>query len=388
MIDFELIWRKLHHKISGEEEKELNEWLSEDQKHRDYFHRISDVYTNKRSKFLSDTEIEDSFHKIYVKTSPKIKIRRIISYSASVAAVIGIILLLLFRNTHERIPIESQQITSNIETIKPGETKAILVMGNGESYQLSEGINLKKVVENTKIVSSGKSISYSVENEKKSTDKIEYNTLIIPRGGEFFLILGDSTKVWLNSESELKYPVRFSSDARNVELTGEAYFEVTKDKSRPFRVYSLGQVVEVFGTEFNISSYKNDPVISTTLVNGIVKVSSLDNPSNNQMLYPNHQTFFDKGDQTIKQHVVNPAEYIAWKDGRFYFSNERLDTIMYTLQRWYNIDVHFQNETIKKYRFTGNVKRYDNFEQILKLIQKTNEIDYEIKDQTVEIKAK
>jgi len=137
---------------------------------------------------------------------------------------------------------------------------------------------IEKEVDGTKIFSSGESLSYSAKKTKLHNVDVKYNTLEVPRGGEYFIQLSDSSKVWINSESKLKYPIQFAGDLRTVELSGEAYFEVITDSDRPFQVISDGQLVEVLGTKFNISSYKEDQLIYTTLLEGKVQVSSLENP--------------------------------------------------------------------------------------------------------------
>jgi transmembrane sensor len=209
--------------------------------------------------------------------------------------------------------------------------------------------------------------------------------LKIPRGGEFYLTLSDNTKVWLNSETTLKYPVEFAGEERRVELTGEAFFEVEKDAERPFRVVSDEQVVEVLGTSFNISSYPEDSVILTTLVEGKVNVFLGENPETSQTLLPKHQSFLARGEDRIMQREVDVSEYVAWKDGEFYFRDQSLENIMKTLSRWYDIDVVFNEPQAKDILFTGHLERYENFERILNLIQRTNEVSYSEEGRTITI---
>jgi len=184
----------------------------------------------------------------------------------------------------------------------------------------------------------------------------------------------------LNSDSKLRYPVSFVGDERIVELTGEAYFEVSKDKTRPFKVITDGQVVEVVGTEFNISSYSNEELIYTTLVEGQVKVYTEENPELSQTLLPGFQTYCFREEGLISKRKVDVYEYTAWKEGVFYFKNKPLVDMMKTLAKWYDIDVVFENQAKKDIRFCGELPRYDNFEKILMKIEKTYEVRFEIRD--------
>ena len=261
--------------------------------------------------------------------------------------------------------------------IPPGTSKARLVFDDGQSVDLSEGKTFKTEIEGTIITNQGNQIAYS----GKKVDKLKtarYNTLEIPRGAEYFIILSDSTKVWLNSESKLRYPVVFAGDERNVELTGEAYFEVAKDKTRPFKVFAENQVAEVTGTEFNLTAYPDDKLIFTTLVEGRVRVFPKDKPELVQTLIPGYQTYCYKesGDISIRQ--VNVNEYIAWKSGIFSFKDKPLEEMMLTLSRWYDINIVFEDQSKKNIRFTGEVQRYENFEKILTLIEKTYEVKFKL----------
>jgi ferric-dicitrate binding protein FerR (iron transport regulator) len=161
-----------------------------------------------------------------------------------------------------------------------------------------------------------------------------------------------------------------------VELTGEAYFEVQRDEKRPFKVVSGTQIVEVLGTSFNICSYPDDPETLTTLVEGKVNVFLEGNPEIRQTLLPNHQSLLLKDEATIEQREVDIREYIAWKEGMFYFTDQSLGDIMKTLSRWYDVDVIFTDARAADILFTGHIKRYENFEKILDLIEQTNEVTF------------
>ncbi|MFT7034119.1 MAG: transmembrane sensor [Cyclobacteriaceae bacterium] len=273
---------------------------------------------------------------------------------------------------------------AKVEQIKPGEPKATLILGDGSSYDLSQGAGVHLNSGGAAISSQGTKIKYT-ENTKEEAQLI-YNTLIIPKGGEYFLELSDGTKIWINSETTLKYPVQFVGEERNVELTGEAYFDVAHNESKPFHVISGDQSIEVLGTEFNVSSYKDDEHIVTTLVEGKVKVYRTIASKENQILLPNQQSSMNRASGEITSKVVDPQNFIAWKSGVFYFQDQTFDSMVKVLSRWYDIDVFYENESVRDIKFTGRFKRYDDFEKVIKLIEKTDEVKFKINGKTVIIK--
>ncbi len=215
---------------------------------------------------------------------------------------------------------------------------------------------------------------------------MKYNTLIIPRGGQFNLTLADGTRVWLNADSRLKYPTSFPGEERVVELTGEAYFEVKKNTQKPFKVLSGNQVVQVLGTSFNISSYQDDPITATTLVEGKVEVYLENTPSEHQMLLPNQQSILVRSDNSLSQKEVDVKAFISWKDGWFYFKDKPLEAIMLDLSRWYDVSVQYEDQEAKKLPFTGEIRRYENLEDVLNLLEKTREVQFEMERRKVIIK--
>ena len=382
MIDFEIIWKSIHNLASEEEIHMLEDWLNSDPGNLKYYNSQKELLTNPKSLHTHGPEIEKSWKAINDQISGKKKIRT--WWVASVAAVFLISFLFYFYHNNSRNTIvQSEQLSD----IKPGRNKAILILDDGTEYSLSDSTSLSLNEGGTAIKKEGTQIRYLSEFSKDHfPENIKYNTLKVPRGGEFYIVLSDSTKIWLNSETYLKYPVEFLSDERIVSLEGEAYFEVAHS-GKPFKVFTGEQVVEVMGTSFNISSYKEDSLTYTTLIEGKVKVFLKDKPEINQTLLPNFQSYLYKSEQMISVREVDPFPFIAWKQGRFYFKQEPLSEIVHTLSRWYDIDIKIENEKIRNIKFTGNIKRYDNLENILALIKETNEISYEYtKDHEVLLK--
>ena len=223
------------------------------------------------------------------------------------------------------------------------------------------------------MVSAGQQMIYHAENVPLKEEI--YNTLSVPRSTEYQVQLSDGTRVWLNSESELRYPVNFVGTERKVFLKGEAYFQVAKDTVKPFRVVANGMSVEALGTGFNINAYQDDDCLCTTLVEGKVRVSYLDSHQE-CILVPGEQAILKDGVIMAKQ--VNVDDIIAWKKGRFVFSDMPLETIAKQLERWYDVEIRFDDIVAKYYRFTGVMKRYNELEQVLGLIEETTNVRFKV----------
>ena len=241
---------------------------------------------------------------------------------------------------------------------------------------------------NTQNVSSnGEKIIY--KGVKKESTEITYNFLTIPRAGQFYIILSDGTEVWLNSESQLKYPVTFvDSETRQVELIyGEAFFSVspsTEHNGSKFKVLNANQEVEVFGTEFNIKAYKGEYIVSTTLVEGKVSVS---NSVTKQNLVPNQQSIVNLKNKEISIQKIDAYSETSWRKGLFSFKSKTLKEIMVVLSRWYDVNVEFENSELESVKFNGVLSKNDSIEEILRTIKNTNFITaYEIKDKKITLK--
>ena len=375
-IDFELLWKKINSKLSTEEETIFQKWIETNKQNLTYFEKVKIYY--KTGKVHDDKVY--NIAKSWYETEPRLigrKIRKMpdwVKMIASVAATVLIMLSIYFGYVEK--PAVTVIANKQELVIPPGTSKARLVFDNGKSIELSNDSTFNAEIDGALVSSHGNQISYFAQ-DNETTEQLQYNTLEIPRGAEYFIVLSDGTKIWLNSDSKLKYPVKFSKTERAVELSGEAYFEVSKDANKPFRVSSGAQIVEVLGTQFNISSYKDEDLIYTTLVEGKVKVFTENNPELTQNLTPGFQTYMyrESGDISIRK--VDVSEFTAWKDGEFYFKNKTLYEMMQVLSRWYNIETVFKNEDRKNIHFTGTVKRYENLENMLSLIEKTQEVKFE-----------
>ena len=222
-------------------------------------------------------------------------------------------------------------------------------------------------------------VSYHV-NETGMEDSLVFNTLIVPKGGEYSLELPDGTVVWVNSESALRFPEKFTSNRREVFLEGEAYFEVTKDTTRSFIVEANGMEVKVYGTQFNVNTRRDDQ-IQTTLVEGSVSVKPKGLAE--VMLKPNQQAVFNKLAGRVSVRDVDVMSYVAWQRGNYYFENKSIGEILDELSLWYDIQVFFVNNEVRNERFSGYLPRYEEIDRLLSLIEKTSHVQFEIKGRVI-----
>lgn len=296
----------------------------------------------------------------------------------------AVILLLLgiggyFRMFNPVLPAGQEVVTGEIE---PGSKKAILVLGPDRKVVLSEVAGDSLLQKTIAARREGNTLVYDEGREGENEE--EDNCLITPRGGEYSVVLSDGTKVWLNSESELRYPVHFSGKERKVYLKGEAYFSVTKQQEHPFVVCSDQACVTVLGTEFNIRNYANE-YIAATLVKGAIWVNDQNNKSEYH-LKPGQQAVFTNQGITVRE--VEPIHYVAWKDGFFVYQDKRLDDIMKELSRWYDFTYTYQNDDLKTNVLTAKLKKFDRVDQIFKILERTGKFGFLTRGRTVSVYKK
>jgi ferric-dicitrate binding protein FerR (iron transport regulator) len=263
------------------------------------------------------------------------------------------------------------------EFIMPGQTRAMLYLASGEGIPVGDSpltILDPNVAEVN--VKEGGELTYTIREEAPVLPGATHR-VSIPRGGEFDVVLGDGTRVWLNSRTELSYPVHFSQESREVYLEGEAYFEVAKD-GRPFVVHAGGLDVRVLGTECNVNT-QTAGTVKTVLVTGSVEISS---GKETVRLTPNQLATYRDGGFSVQRVDVTP--HVAWKDDNFVFDKERLEDIMETLSLWYDMGVIYENELVKEVRLTGDLERYEDVRKLLYFFERTSEsFHFEIVGKTV-----
>jgi transmembrane sensor len=259
--------------------------------------------------------------------------------------------------------------------ILPGGSKAILTLADGRKIELDESENGILVNQGGIKVhkNSDGIIEYTFSKQERNTiaasDEAEpvYNTIETPVGGKYQLNLADGTKVWLNSSSSLRFPIFFSEDNREVELKGEAYFEVSKDFKRKFSVRSGIQTVEVLGTQFNINAYSDEKSIKTTLFEGEIRVIDL-KTNDSKLLKPGEQSNVD---QSIQIKRIDTQTEIAWKEGYFYFKKADIETVMRQLGRWYGVTARYE-ANLPEQHFSGAISNNLTLLEVLEILEKSN----------------
>lgn len=301
--------------------------------------------------------------------APEVKWRSlIVRYSAAAAVLIFVSLAAWFiLMPHRRAGIASQA-----GNIKPGTSKATLTLANGTKIDLNStatGVIAQQANISIHKNSNGLLV-YTIGDRNTATGLTSsaHNTISTPMGGQYEVVLPDGTHVTLNAASSLTYPVAFTGSERTVDMIGEAYFEVAKDKARPFRVRSGIQTVTVLGTHFNINAYTDEAVIKTTLLEGSVEVTA---GGNKGLIAPGQQTIVQPKSGTLYEQIVNTDKEVAWKNGVFSFDGDDLKTIMRQVSRWYNVDIAYTGNLTKE-QFYGEISRSSKLADVLKIMELNN----------------
>ena len=263
--------------------------------------------------------------------------------------------------------------------IVPGSAHAELILSSGEVINL-EDTKHKKLNEGGIALENDKGVlQYKNGDNNGKVEEERTNILKVPRGAEYQLELPDGTKVWLNSDTKLAYTIPFTGGERKVTLKGEAYFEVARNEDLPFIVSTEGQDITVLGTQFNVSAYGNEIMTTTTLVEGKVLVADK-NSSNKEFLLPNEQSLFNRNTNNLQKKPVDVYPFIAWKEGRFVFNNVSLETFLSKVARWYDVEILFDDESLKNLSFTGDLPRYSNMKNILRIIELETSVNIKVEN--------
>ena len=374
-----LIAEELTGTIDEKDRVVLARWLDEDERHRGEYADILESLKTGNEAWKDQERGRQLMESRWgaVKSHTVQKTGRWITWSKYAAVIVLFVSIGIFWLVNE----EKQEVENGtVAQIEHGSMKAQLVLANGKKVDLRPETSLQlEEVGGTRILTSDNRIKYSGKDSLAGQSaEVKYNTLIVPRGGEFSLELADGTRVWLNAESRLRYPVAFTGKERKVEMEGEVYFEVAKNKEKPFIVTVNGVDIRVLGTSFNVSAYQEDMV--TTLVEGKVQLKK----GNEQViLSPNQQAIWSDDEFRVKQ--VDARNFVLWKEGVFYFEDVDLETILDDMARWYNVNVFYMNPALKEMKFSVEIRRYGDINEILRRIEQTKRVKFEIKDRTINV---
>jgi transmembrane sensor len=277
----------------------------------------------------------------------------------------------------------SRVAANNLIDLTPGGNKAMLTLSDGTTIVLdSTGNGFLAEQAGTQVVKVEDGlVAYTPEGRKKT--EVVYNTVTTPRAGQYELILPDGSRVWLNSESSIKFPVSFIGSFRFVEITGEAFFEVAENPEMPFRVQTKGIIVEVLGTSFNVRAFADEGFVNTTLVEGSVQIAS---PVYLTTIAPGQMASADDSGQISVENDVDIDEIIAWKNGVFIFNSANIEQIMKQISRWYDVDVVFAGETSTE-TFSGIVSRKNNVSEVLKIMEQAG-IKFSVTEEVITVELK
>jgi transmembrane sensor len=342
-------------------------------------------YTQKAANpEINDLELEANQHKILyhimaeIEPERKVYYWRYMSVAAAVLVVIFAGILLLKKNKPNNAVLMAV-FKRQTNHLPPGGNRATLILSNGISINLSGIKNGTLASESGVVINKNADGRITYAHGKSNAKSANaFNTVFTPRGGQYQLILSDGTKVWLNSASSLKYPVSFTAAKREVELSGEAYFEVAHNQHKPFVVISNGQTVEVLGTHFNINAYMDEQATKTTLLQGSVKV--LTNGVSNK-IKPGEQAMLKNGKLMVSE--VDMDEAIAWKNGFFYFKDDDIKTVMRQLSRWYDVEIKYEGQMPER-QFSGQMNKNIDASQLMHVLS-IEKIHYRLEDRTIVI---
>ena len=372
--------------LSGElderEEENVRVWLEASPENRNAYESLMKDYL--RIRWVQENvQIREEQAKKIIFSSLKKK-RNLTPYYGVAASIAVLLIVTLFFFIREDKQIVSEKLVTS--EIKPIQSKAILVLSTGEQIQLTK--STQKIQEQDGSVLKIDSVM-GVQYDSLSTKRAEkpiYNKIVVPRGGEYFVTLSEGTKVWLDADSELEYPVFFSGDFREVKLKGNAYFCVTKKNDKPFVVRAGEFSLKVYGTEFNVNAYDLQN-IEPVLVNGSIGFKANESTPE-RMMEPNELAVSDSRTGLSEIHQVDIYPYIAWKNQNIVFVNERLESIMEKMARWYDVTVFFQDESLKDLRFDCNMRRYTDIRDLFFFLEKTSNARFALNGRTVVISKK
>ena len=369
----DLIFKELRAEIDEAELAELRDWVSRSEEHRAFYEKFT-VEEKLHAQIIEFYEFKKNVFEKISREIPGLRPRMVPLFSkrmwAYAAAVIFLVLAggggYIWMN-RDPAPgaVGKEDMSGHFgNDIAPGGNKAILTLGDGSTIVLDSAHNGSLAQQgNARVVKldSGR-LAYNVLHEKPTG--IVYNTLATPRGGQYQLTLPDGSKVWLNAASSLRYPTAFTGKDREVELTGEAYFEVAKNAEKPFKVKVNDLTVDVPGTSFDIMAYTDEPAVRTSLLDGAVRVEQ---GNTALLLHPGQQAGLVNSELRLTGEM-DPEEVLAWKNGLFKFNGAGIETVMRQISRWYNVDIVYEGEKTT-HSFSGVIGRNTNMSNVLKILE-------------------
>lgn len=389
-IDWEVISNSFRGELENDERERLETWLKASPMHREFYERAKEgVSMNADDRFDEGQmaawkkELMEGVHAI----EKRRRAVRLVRWTGSVAAVLLVGMMLV-------VPFErEQQPAAVLSTGEQGvshpagvDDEVVLILSDGKQIGMSDVAEDSLQVGRTAIATAGeKKLVYGSDSAflpgRESAP--EMNKVVTSTGGFYTLVLSDGTRVWLNSESELEYPVVFGEGERCVNLKGEAFFEVARDASRPFVVEAGDVRTKVLGTSFNIKAYANEPTVAATLFSGRVEVAPLKDLARKVVLTPGNQASWNDRMKEMSVHEADLSRVAAWKEGLFIFKREGLEEIARQIERWYGVEFVFRLDEESVCSFSGSFSKYESLKSILEAFSFTGELNFEMNKDTV-----
>ncbi len=389
-----LLWDKYvrDQKLTGSELGQLKSLIQDKDNSALVSELLGSVYEQKQ-EFSSEYSSSDAFKDVWEKLrqqpeqeAPVISFssrRKWWRYAAAAAVVITAGLGMyqfLMRDRSAPIAEQPPKLENFSSEIQPGGNKAMLTLADGSVVALTDAQNGVLASQGSSNVVKLANGELAYQSNNKQENEVMFNTIVTPRGGKYRLVLPDGTKVWMNAESSLRYPTVFTGSTREVELNGEAYFEVARNAQQPFRVQVKDMKVEVLGTHFNIMAYENEAATAATLVEGSVRVSS---PLQQLLLKPGQQALKDNSGQMKMLDDVDIQQVLAWKNDYFQFNADPLDRLMRQIERWYDVSVKFDG-VVPERKFGGKISRSSPLTDILKVLE-LSDVKFRVEGKTITV---
>ncbi|WP_430815263.1 FecR family protein [Carboxylicivirga sp. RSCT41] len=379
-IEWRILSRSITGNITSDESELLDAWLNYSQDNVVYYRQLKEFFTKNKRADIDMSERRYLFLKRVEANRKQLSRKHAMNLFMRYAAVVIVTLVssvLVLKHINQ--PAEEIIIAA------VSNEEVTLISNPGKTYDLSKEEDVNLVVSNELVSASKSEVDYSKEILQDKSASVEYHTLRVPIGKKFTLILADGSKVYLNSQSELYYPNQFSdSEVRKVNLKGEAYFEVAHNKHSPFIVVADGIEIKNYGTSYNVYNRSFSNQIITTLVEGSISVRISDG-GYEHFVKPNEHATYNKDKQSFNVAVANVEQATAWKEGLFVFKDERLEKILQELSLEYNIGFSVTDKAILEQRFTSYIPRFDDFNDVLAIIENTGEIHFDVRERHVGI---
>lgn len=384
------IWQRYREERCSEDElRQLEDWYNDwNMEDRILLSEVEleqaeQIIRSKVTEKVGFDIIEDPQSDDRLPTVKKLSLRRIVGIAATIIIGLGLSIS-IYVKTRSTSQTTVETSLSYKDDVAPGKNTATLTLSDGKVLTLSDKKNAVVINASELSYGDGTKIDNKKQGESAVNKPTSIHSITTPRGGQYQVILADGTKVWLNAASTIRFPASFDgAKERRIEIVGEAYLQVVKDKNLPFIVVSSTQEIEVLGTSFNVNDYLEESFAKTTLVEGAIRVRSLKETDNNKLntiLKPGQESLI-RG-QDIEVRTVNVHEAIAWKDGDFRFEDKTVIEIMKQIARWYDVDIIYKND-VSDVKLNASISRNRNLSQILQMMEKTGEVKFKIEGRQI-----